>query len=176
MSRTISCDKYWSKYATGKLVCGKYEHSFYFFLQWKKLYILNFLQQIASEIFVFQVSNQQTAESEKSDSYFYLSSFFNLYVYNQLNTAGSETPEQLNRVSVISDQGDTSVVKIERPRHPGEHVQQHKNSRFQLLSTVCTERHQSKKHHNMKTDERNSLIKIPCVMLSVDHFIYKSIR
>lgn len=27
----------------------------------------------------------------------------------------------------------------------------------------------------MITDERNSLIKIPFVMLSVDHFIYKSI-
>lgn len=65
---------------------------------------------------------------------------------------------------------------------PGERVQQHKNTRFQLLSIVCTKTHQSKKQrkkkenqHNMITDERNSLIKIPFVMLSVDHFIYKSI-
>lgn len=126
---------------------------------------------------MFQVSNQQTAACEKSDSFlfFIFPVFLNLHVYYQLNTAGSETPEQLNTVSLISDQGDISVVKSERPRHPGEHVQQHKNSRFQLLSIVCTKRHQSKRQHNMKTDERNSLIKIPCVMLSVDYFIYKSI-
>lgn len=101
----------------------------------------NVLQLITDEIFVFQVSNQQTAVTEKSDSF-----FFYLCVYYQLNVVGSETLKQLNTVSLISDQGDINVDKRERPRHPGEHVQHHKNSRFQLLSTVCTKRH--KRQHN----------------------------
>lgn len=33
----------------------------------------------------------------------------NLWVYKQLNTAGSEIPTQPNRAGVISDQGDASV-------------------------------------------------------------------
>lgn len=68
----------------------------------------------------------------------------------------------------------------------GRLVQSHKNSRFQLLPIVGTKTHQSqeggkkkkrggKTRHNMLADERGGLIKIPFVMLSVDHFIYKSI-
>lgn len=67
----------------------------------------------------------------------------------------------------------------------GRLVQSHKNSRFQLGPIVGTKTHQSeeggegkkggKTRHNMHADERSGLIKIPFVMLSVDHFIYKSI-
>lgn len=102
--------------------------------------------------------------------------FVALCVYNQLKHYRKLNPEATETESVWSVIKVIVVLLRVRGRGIlGRHVQSHKNSRFQLLPIVSRKTHQSKKQHNMITDERKRLIKIPFVMLSVDHFIYKSI-